>query len=41
MEFLKGIRVVNYASQLDLFKISSDTVNYTAQTFDSKDEIEI
>jgi hypothetical protein len=41
MDFLKSIRVVNYASQIDLYKISSDTNNYTAQTFDSKDEIEI
>lgn len=41
MEFLKAIRVVNPSTSLDLYKISSDTTNYTEQTFESKDQIEI
>lgn len=41
MEFMKAIRVVNSATQVDLYRISSDTKTYTEQALDSKDEIEV
>jgi hypothetical protein len=41
MEFLKAVRVVNPATQMDIYRISSDTTTHTEQTLDSKDEIEI
>ena len=41
MEFMKSIRVVNYSNQLDLLKIASDSKNYTQQSLDCKDEIEV
>lgn len=41
MDFFKAIRIVNHHIQIDLYRISSDTTNYTEQTFESKDEIEV
>lgn len=41
MDFMKAIRVVNAASGIDLFRISSDTVTVNDQVIESKDEIEI
>ena len=41
MDFIKSIRVVNYSNQIDLMKISSDTIKYTEQSLDCQDDIEV
>lgn len=40
-EFLKSIRVVNYSTQVDLAKFSSDSSNFNVIVCESKDDIEI
>ena len=41
MDFLKAIRVMNPQSNIDLYRISSETTTYTTQIIESKDEMKI